>query len=102
MSLGLSGDKHVINFFNTRTRGRVCLLLTTENEKIFILKTTMVNYGWNKQSRPRFLALAILTCCFPPETPRNIAFIPSILKRLKLRLLILQLEGKSVKLHWSV
>ena len=62
----------------------------------------MVNYGWNKQSRPRFLALAMLTFCFPPETPRNIAFIPSILKRLKLKLLILQLEGKSVKLHWSV
>ena len=62
----------------------------------------MVNYGWNKQSRPRSLALAILTFCFPPETPRNIAFIPSTLKRLKLKLLILQLKGKSVKLHWSV
>ena len=43
-----------------------------------------------------------LHCGFPPETPRNIAFIPSTLKRFKLKLLILQLEGKSVKLHWSV
>lgn len=43
----------------------------------------MVNYGWNKQSRPRSLALAIWTLCFPPETPRNIAFIPLIPKALK-------------------
>ena len=54
------------------------MFLTTENEKRFILKTRMVNYGWNK-CRLRSLALAILTFCFPPETPRNIAFIPSTL-----------------------
>ena len=45
MSRGLSG-KQVINFSNTKTRGRVCLFLTTENEKLFILKTIMANYGW--------------------------------------------------------
>ena len=45
MSRGFSGGKEVINFSNTRNRGRVCLFLTTENEQLFILKTIMANYG---------------------------------------------------------
>ena len=31
------GGKQVIKFSNTRNRGRVCLFLTTGNEKLFIL-----------------------------------------------------------------
>ena len=47
MSRGFSGGKQVINFSNTRNRGRVCLFLTTENEQLFILKTIMENKaGW--------------------------------------------------------
>ena len=42
---GFSGGKQVINFSNTRNRGRVCLFLTTENEQLFILKTIKANYG---------------------------------------------------------
>ena len=45
MSCGFSGGKQVINFSNTRNRGRVCIFLTTENEQIFLLKTIMANYG---------------------------------------------------------
>ena len=33
MSSGFSGGKHVINFSNTRNRGRVCFFSTTENEQ---------------------------------------------------------------------
>ena len=46
MSRGFSGGKQVINSFNTRNRGRVCLFFATENEQLFILETIMVNYGW--------------------------------------------------------
>ena len=46
VSRGFSGGKQVINFSNTTTRGRVCLFLTTENGKLFILNTIMANYGW--------------------------------------------------------
>ena len=46
MSRGFSGGKQVINFSNTRNRGRVCLFLTTENEQLFLLKTIIANYGW--------------------------------------------------------
>ena len=45
MSRGFLGGKQVINFSNTRNRGRICLFLTTENEQLFILKTIMANYG---------------------------------------------------------
>ena len=48
MSRGFPRGKQVINFSNTRTRGRVCLFLTTENERLFILKTIMANYGWKR------------------------------------------------------
>ena len=46
MSHGFSGGKQVINFSNTRNGGWVCLFLTTENERLFILKMIMANYGW--------------------------------------------------------
>ena len=36
MSRGFSGGKEVIDFANTRNRGRVCLFLTTETEQLFI------------------------------------------------------------------
>ena len=39
MSRGFSGGKHVINFSNTRNRGRICFFSTTENEQLFTLKT---------------------------------------------------------------
>ena len=45
MLRGFSGGKQVINFANTRNRGRVCLFLTTENEQIFIVKTIMESGG---------------------------------------------------------
>ena len=46
MSRGFSEGKQVINFSNTRNCGRVCLLLTTENEQLFISKTIMTSlYG---------------------------------------------------------
>ena len=32
---------------HTRNRSRVCLLWTTKNEEIPVLKTIMANYGWN-------------------------------------------------------
>ena len=35
----------------------------------------------NKQTRPRFLVLEKFITCLPPEKPRDIAFIPSVLKR---------------------
>ena len=37
----------------------------------------------NKQTRPRLLVLANFTTCLPPEIPRDIAFIPSILERVQ-------------------
>ena len=41
MSRDFSGGKHVINFSNTRNRGRVCFFSSTENEQLFTLKTTV-------------------------------------------------------------
>ena len=39
MSRGFLGGKQVINFSNTKNRGRVCLfLLTTESEQLFFIK----------------------------------------------------------------
>ena len=34
MSCGISGDKQVTIFSSARNRGRVCLFLTTENERL--------------------------------------------------------------------
>ena len=45
MSRGFSGGKQVVNFSNTRNRGRVCLFLTTGNGQLFLLKTIIANYG---------------------------------------------------------
>ena len=45
MSRAFSGGKQVVNFSNTRNRGRVCLFLTTGNEQLFLLKTIIANYG---------------------------------------------------------
>ena len=38
MSRGFLWGKQVINFSNTRNRGRVCLFLRTENEQPFYIK----------------------------------------------------------------
>ena len=62
-----------------------------END-VNVVETQTVHFAWllnrrfvlrDKQSRPRFLALANFTYCLPPKLPRNIAFIPSILKRVQ-------------------
>ena len=39
--------------------------------------------GEIKQTRARLLVLANFLTCLPPEIPRGIAFLPSILKRLQ-------------------
>ena len=36
-----------------------------------------------RQTRPRLLVLANFITCLPPESPRDIAFMPSILKRVQ-------------------
>ena len=36
-----------------------------------------------KETRPRLLVLANIITCLPPEMPRDIAFIPSILERVQ-------------------
>ena len=36
-----------------------------------------------KETRPRLLVLANFITCLPPEMPRDIAFIPSILERVQ-------------------
>ena len=43
----------------------------------------VVSFLWNKQTRPRLLALANFVTCLPREIPRDIAFIPSILERVQ-------------------
>ena len=50
-------------------------VLTASNNDVNFVKTQTV------QSRPPFHALANFIFCLPPELPRDIAFIPSILKR---------------------
>ena len=40
----------------------------------------VVSFWQNKQTRPRFLALANFIFSLPPKIPRDITFIPSILK----------------------
>ena len=48
------------------------------------IKTSFSSFRENKQSPPRFLTLANFTFCLPPEIPRDIAFIPSVLERVPL------------------
>ena len=43
----------------------------------------VVSFWENKQTRQLLLVLANFITCFPPEIPRDIAFIPSILKRVQ-------------------
>ena len=67
-------------------------VLTASNNDVSFVETQTVHSAWplnrrfvlswkNRQSRPRFPALAPFAC--PPEIHRDIAFIPSILKRVK-------------------
>ena len=48
-----------------------------------LTKKIVVSFWENEQSRPRFLKFANFIFCLPPEIPRDIAFIPSILKRVQ-------------------
>ena len=67
-------------------------VLTASNNDVSFVETQTVHSAWplnrrfvlswkNRQSRPRFPALASFAC--PPEIHRDIAFILSILKRVK-------------------
>ena len=47
------------------------------------MKSCLFSVVKNKQTRPRFLVLEKLTTCLPPEKPSDIAFIPSVLKRVQ-------------------
>ena len=66
----LTACNNDVNFVEAQTVHFACLL-----NRRFVLR--------DKQSRPRFLALANFIFCLPPEIPRDIAFIPSILKRVQ-------------------
>ena len=50
---------------------------------VFKIKISLFYFVWNKQTRPRFLVLADFITCFPHQKPRDIAFFPSVLKRVQ-------------------
>ena len=47
---------------------------------VFNIKSCLFSVVKNKQTRPRFLVLEKFVTCLPPEKPRDIAFIQSVLK----------------------
>ena len=47
------------------------------------LKTCSFSVVKNKQTPPRFLVLEKFISCLPPEKTRNVAFIPSVVKRVQ-------------------
>ena len=84
------------------------MFILDRNEEHFIFKTILANYRWTRsffflldaaatvdvltaskddkqtrQTRPRLLVLANFITYLPPESPRDIAFIPSIVKRVQ-------------------
>ena len=52
---------------------------------VFKMKRSSFPVVQNKQTQSRFLPLAILFTCLPPEKPRDIVFIPSVPKRVQRR-----------------
>ena len=52
---------------------------------VFKMKRSSFPVVQNKQTQPRFLPLAILFTCLPPEKPRDIVFIPSVPERVQRR-----------------
>ena len=47
------------------------------------IKCRLDTFKENKETRPRLLALANVITCMLPEIPRDIAFIPSVPKRVQ-------------------
>ena len=57
---------------------------TYRNSNCTFCKSKIVLPFWqNKQTRPRLILLANFFTCLPPEIPRDIASIPSTLKRVR-------------------
>ena len=52
---------------------------------VFKMKRSSFPVVQNKQTQSRFLPLAILFTCLPPEKPRDIVFIPSVPERVQRR-----------------
>ena len=50
---------------------------------VFNIKICSFSVVKNKQTRPWFLVLEKFITCLPPEKPRDIAFIPSVLNRVQ-------------------
>ena len=61
--------------------------LTASNNDVQLVELELyiiaLSFSEDKQSRPRLLVLANFNTCLSPEIPCDIAFIPSILRRLQ-------------------
>ena len=67
-------------------------VLTASSDVVNLVETRTVHFVWllncvsflqNKQSRPRLLVLANFITCLPSGIPLDLAFMPSILQRVR-------------------